>query len=396
MAILAASGVWVGAWLTVPDLDIPVLLKASSLVLLGAALLGMWLVQRAAGRDRLGIALILEVVEARLFSHRTGRAVCLPPGQQLAPGIVGLIEAVVDRMLRWKIPFFGSTERSAGYEAAMRQDQADVQMLVSTVYQDADLVAETSAELQASWDGISSGSRQADATCRAAEVSINQVIERVTSLTGAVGATTAEVQRVTASAIALADSAFAGQRSVAGLDDHTATLVVAVEQMEQSLKQLGNLAQSAAMEAAGGGESAQALAPIVLGIRDLAGGTLAALAAIQAEVGIISGQAANASVLAQDVCERVKVHHELGLGLSSAVRQQGLEIAGILRMLDAASSGFLALRASVEAVTRHGSASLAGSDTLRAAAARLPGHADAMARILRELPDLVSSRRSDV
>jgi hypothetical protein len=105
----------------------------------------------------------------------------------------------------------------------------------------------------------------------------------------------------------------------------------------------------------------------------------------------MSSQAAEASAAAQEICEQVKAHHELGLALSHAVRQQGQEIAGILHILDAARSGIVTLRASVQAVTRHGTARLAKSDSLREAAARLPGHADAMARILRDLPDLVPS-----
>jgi methyl-accepting chemotaxis protein len=395
LAILAGASIWVGAWLTGPNLDIARLLWVSSAVMLGAALIGTWLVNRAAGWERLGIALILGAVEERLFQHRTSRAVRLAPAETQAPGIAGLIEGLVYRVQRWKTPGSGSPEQGAAITAALRHANAEAQVIVSSLYMDADVLAETAGEMAAGLQGIASAGQQADQACGAAEASISQVIDRVTQLTAAVGATTAEVRRVSASALALSDRAFAAQRSVAGLDDHTAKLVVTIERMEDALKRMGNLGQSAAIEAARSGDAAQAFAPIVSGIQELTRGTLAALGSLQRELGAMSGQAAEASLLAQDICEKVKAHHELGLGLSYAVRQQGEEIAGILQALDESRSGFVTLRASVEAVTRGGSARLAGSEALREAAARLPSHADAMVRLLRDLPDCVPSQGFD-
>ena len=70
-----------------------------------------------------------------------------------------------------------------------------------------------------------------------------------------------------------------------------------------------------------------------------------------------------------------------------AVAQQGEEIAALLRTLDEAQSGFMMLRASVDAVSRHGSAGAAKTETLRKAALRLPAHAESLASILRGIPD---------
>lgn len=395
LAILAAGSVWVGGWMTAPDLDIPRLLGVSSTVLLCAAGMGMWLMNRAAGWERLGIALALRAVEERLFHDRSSRAVRLAPAETEAPGIAGLIEAFVYRVQRWKTPGYGASEREAINEVALRLGRADAQKIVSALYQDAEVLGETAGDMADGLQAVAAAGQQAHQACGAAEGSISQVIELVARLTGAVGATTAEVQRVSATAMALSDRAFAGQRSLAGLDDHTARLVVAIEQIEDALKRMGNLGQSAAIEAARSGEAAQALAPITSGIQELSRGTLAALCSLQGEVGAMSSQAAEASLLVQEICEKVKAHHELGLGLSCAVRQQGEEIAGILQALDESRSGFATLRASVEAVTRGGTARLAGTETLREAAARLPGHADAMARILRDLPDCVPSPEFD-
>lgn len=388
LAILAAVSVWLGAWLTAPFLDIPVVVIASCGMLLIAAGAGVLLMGYASGWERLRIVLMWRAVEERLFGIASRRAVRLAPSDSVAPGIAGLVEALIERLQARKTP---AHRGGATSDDAFRNSYAEGQLVVSSLYLDADLLAEASSEIQASAEGLSSECLGADKACEGAEASVSQVIERVTALTGAVGATTAEVQRVSASAIALSDRAFAGQRSVAGLDDHTATLMVAIERVEEALGRMGHLAHSASVEAARGGEGAAGLAPIVTGIQALAAGTRAAIHALQTDVAAMSSQAAEASATAQEICEQVKAHHELGLALSHAVRQQGQEIAGILHILDAARSGIVTLRASVQAVTRHGTARLAKSDSLRETAARLPGHADAMARILRDLPDLVPS-----
>jgi hypothetical protein len=392
MAIMAAACMWWGAWLTGADIDISRLLGASSTVLLCAAMLGMWLMNRVAGWERLGIAAILGAVEERLFQHRNSRAVRLASAQTEAPGIAGLVDALIYRVQRWERPVLGYPDQGAAYDAALRQGRAEAQLIVSALYQDADVLAETAADVTDDLLGLASAGQQAGQACETSEVSINQVIERVKSLTGTVDAMTAEVRRVSASAIVLSDRALAAHRSVTGLDDRTATLLVGIEQMGDALKRIGNLGQSVAFEAARSGAAAIAFAPIVSGIQELSRGTVASLASLQGEVAVMCDQAAEASLLAQDLCEKVRVHHELGLALSCALRQQGEEIAGILHALDESHSGFVTLRASVEAVTLSGAARQARSKTLREVAARLPGHADAMVRVLRDLPDCVFSR----
>ncbi len=395
LAILSAACVWLGAGLTGAAPDIPRLLRVSSLVLLCAAVAGMWLTNRAAGWERMGIAQLLEGFERRLFQYRRKKAVRLAPAETAASGIAGLIEALFENVQRWKAPAFGAAERVAVYDAALRLGRGEAQEIVSALYQDADVLVETAGDVADGLHGIASAGQHAGQACERAEVSINQVIERVTSLTGAVAATTAQAQRVSASAIALSDRAFAGQHSVVALDDHAARLVAAIRTMEDEVKRMGNLGESAAIEAERSGDAAHALAPIVSGIQELSRGTLAALGGLQDEVAGMSARAAEASLLAYDMCESVKTQHELGMALSCAVRQQGEEIAGILQALDESRSGFVALRASVSAVTRSGAARLAGSETLRGAAARMPGHADAMVRVLRDMPDHVPTQGFD-
>ena len=78
--------------------------------------------------------------------------------------------------------------------------------------------------------------------------------------------------------------------------------------------------------------------------------------------------------------------------MSRAVDQQGEEIARILKGIYEARSGFAALRAGVDAVSRAGGNRSQAVATLRLAAGNLPTHADAVASLLRDMPDFRPSR----
>jgi len=389
--ILAGAAVWIGGWRDGPDLDAVYLLRASSLVMLAGALLGLWLMQLAAGWQRLGAALILQAVERKLAQQPRAQAVFLQPEQMAAGGIAGLVQALVWRVRRLNGTLPAPSEPAASYEAALREGRKEAQQVVSSLYQDAVILEEASGEIETASDRLAEDARAADMEAAATATRMNQAADQVVALTGAVRTTTDEVKRMTASAVDLAEQAFAGHRFVADLDDRTAALVVKAGQIEDLLTALGSLGRSAAVEAARIGEAGQPFAPIAADLQEVACSAQAAIKAMQSEVSAMSVLVADMGRTAQEICDRVKAQQELGLALSYAVNQQADEIAGVLRTIDALRSGFVTLRASVEAVSQRGSTRLAKSDTLREAAGRLPAQADTIARILRDLPDFAPS-----
>jgi hypothetical protein len=395
LAILAAAAVWLGAWLSGTASDVAGLTKASSAVLLAAALMGMALIKTVSGWERFGSVMILEAIGRRLAMYPPGRAVRLPPEQTPAIGIAGLIEALVWRVRRLNASPSDLAIPSDSYEAALHEGRAQAQQIVSAMYQDADTLSEASCEFETLGQHLDAGGRQAGAACAATESAIIRTEQHLIALTGAVTATTAELRRLTGAAVTLSDQAFAGQRGVAAMEDSSTRLLAGIEQIEGLVKRLGTAGQSAAAGAERSGDDTATLAPLAAGIQDVALSTLAATAALRDEAAGMSAQVAAALRTAQEICSWVIAQHDLGLALSHAVSQQGEEIAGILRSLEEARSGFVTLRASVDAVTRIASTRLATTAAVREAAGRIPSHADAMAAILRNLPDFSPSSQLD-
>jgi hypothetical protein len=394
LAVTATAGVWAGAWLSragtgMTGDEIVLVTKLSCMILLCAALGGIWLMQEAAGWPRLAASLMLDAIGRRLSFHAGSRAVHLAPEETPARGIAGLIEAVAARFRRLNGRSAYPGEPSDMYVDSLREGRIQAQQIVRALYSDADLLCDVSGEIEAAGGRLIEGVRVVSAACDGTEAAIANVADQVVALTGAVGATTAEVRRASAMAVGMSERAFSSHRYVAGLDDTAAAMVMRTEQIEQLLQRIGALGQSASIEAARSGEAGQALAPIAASLQEVACASIAAIAAMQKEVAGMASEALAATRQTQELCEQVKVHHEIGLNLAQAVSQQGEAIAGILQTLDTARSGFVTLRAGVEAVSRQGSGRLAKAGALRDAASRLPSQADAVAAILRDIPDLV-------
>jgi hypothetical protein len=396
LAILAAASTWLGAWLNGPAIDVVALTKASGVVLLAASLLGLGLIKIAAGWERLGTAIIIEAVGRQLRMLPMARAVRLAPEETPARGIGGLVEALVWRVQRLSAAPPARAAPGDAYDVALREGRAQAQQIVKALYQDADTLSLASEEIDTVAERLDADGRAAGEAGVATESAFSRTERHLISLTRAVSATTAELRRVTQSAVTLSELAFTGQRRVGDLDDGTARLIIGIETIEFQVKRAGHLAQSAASEVANGGDPGAALALITAGIQEMAQATLASTAKLQADTAAMSGQVADAMRTAQEICEWVTAQHDIGLALSDAVGKQGQEISAIMRTLEEARSGFVTLRASVDAVTRFGVAHLATTGAVREAAGRLPSHADAVAAIMRDMPEFSPSSRFDL
>jgi hypothetical protein len=101
----------------------------------------------------------------------------------------------------------------------------------------------------------------------------------------------------------------------------------------------------------------------------------------------ITAETAEATRRVAEIDAMVQSQHEAGTAMSRAVDQQGEEIGRLLKDIYEARSGFAALRAGVDAVSRAGATRTQSAAALRDAAGKLPTHADAVASLLRDIPD---------
>ncbi len=390
MALVAAGGVWAGALLAATGpggagLDIVMATKLSCAALLLVALAGMWLIARTAEVPRLAFSLLCDLLAQRFSGRSQRRAVMLPAAhRRAAPGLLGLLAR------RWRgraAPPIAPDAQAALGNAALRDCRTQARDLSGVLAQEAGRLAEMSAEIEAGGDRLAADTARAGEACAVTQAALAHVTDRIVALTGAVSATTGELQRAAGLGASLADQAMAGQQRIAGLDDRSAGLLVAVEQIEALLQRVGKLARATAMAAARGGAPAQAFCELAASIQEAACGALAALARMGEDIAEMGRQTGEAARAASEISARVSRHHELGLALAHAVGQQAEAIASIIRQLDEAQSGFVTLRACVEAVSRHGPARLARAEALREAAARLPVQAEGLAALLRAVPD---------
>jgi hypothetical protein len=380
LALLAAAGVWAGATLSGPQGDMVAVAKVSCVVLLITALTGMWLIERSAEMPRLGVTLLIESLRHRWDRRAARRAVALSPKETPARGLAGLLEGFSSWLNR-----LGETP--APVQEAAPDRHVEAQRLVAALYQEADSLSDTSNDIEESGRRLLGDVGGAEHACNQTQSALSRMTDRVVALTGAVSRTTAEAERVSAAGVELSELAFKSQQKIAVLDDRTASLLADIEHIERLLGRVGGLTESTYITGSRLGERGTPVVTLALELRDLGATALASILGIEATLAEMGSQAAAATKAAEQIGTRVHAQHELGLGLSHAVLQQSAEIAEIMRMLDEAQAGCLTLRASVEAVTRHGLARSVQTAKLREAAGRLPTHADNVASVLRGIPD---------
>ena len=382
LGIVAAGGVWAGAHFAGQQADVVAVAKVSCAVLLVTALTGMWIIERSAEMPRLWITGFVESWRRRMDMRSLQRAVTLSPRETPARGVAGLLEG-----------FSGWLDRvgEPGYEAPAEELIADrrseAQRLVAALYREADSLCDTSNDIEESGRRLLGDLGSAEGACDQTQSALSRLTDRVAALTAAVGTTTLQVDQMKTVSVTLADLAFASQRKMATLDERAASLSADIEGVGRLLGRVGGLTEAAYITGSRLGEQGTPVVTLALELRELAALALTAIDGIGASLAEMTSQAAAAARTGQDIDARVQLQHELGLGLAHAVSQQGAEIADIIRMIDEAQQGFLTLRASVEAVTRHGMSRSVQTTRLREAAARLPTHADNMASVLRGLPD---------
>ena len=146
----------------------------------------------------------------------------------------------------------------------------------------------------------------------------------------------------------------------------------------------GACGREASAQAASG---APVSADLAANLLEMASCADAALTTMLVAVTGLRTEAVAANRRIADLSALLQGQHELGDTLGQAVEQQGEQIAQMLGLVQEAHSGFAAVQAGMDAISRRNSAQLASAEALRGSISRLPGHADTIAGILRGIPD---------
>ena len=381
VAVLAALGVWLGAYVLDSRSDPFEVMKLSCCALLAPSLLGGWLTRKVAREPGRLVGDLYTIVQDQLA--QPGPFAVPQPARDGIAGVAGLIVDLVRRTRR-----LGRTEQLAN---AMRQ----------TIFTGRAQSASVAVELRQEAAALTEAAMQIDATgaCIVREMAANadslalgdmalrRAADAIDALTGRVNKNMAAMEEVTRTAVRLADIAHATHKAVAEHDVRSTHLSTALDQIGQAMHTASRLLDEAARRDAAETGGAAESSLLTHEMQVAAGRFQPALAAAQAVVHDLVSETSAANRRALETGEMVANLHARGQAVGHAVQQQAEDVSVILTYLYEARSGFAMLRDSVDAVAHAGATRANAAARMREAALRLPSQAERMAEILRGIPD---------
>jgi methyl-accepting chemotaxis protein len=361
------------------------------LALLACAAVGVWAQDMMAQCQRGEMARIyaaaLQGVRDRGVEDRAREPTRLEAfGLSLAALVDGVRVAVLgqDTLGRW------ATDMRTAIVARQRACEA----LAARMGEDAHVLAAAAA-----------GSRQAEVDLRQSLGAVRGHAENAAAATGgladdveklanAVRTVTAQSGRATEIASRMSEAAFTTQRRVAALAEGTTGLIRCVDQVQSVLHRAEMLALNASIEAARVGEDGRGFAVVAAEVKILAQAGTHALETMLESVRGLQNEVSEITVRVQGISEVVQTQHEFGHALSHAAMLQSDAVSLVLQRVSVAHGEMKTLNAEMDNFrmpdTRLG-AGLAAEQAVE----RLPGYAEAMAQILRGLPDFGKATGAD-
>ncbi len=387
-ALLLAFGAW-GLTSSLLSPSCPWLaVKIGCGVLLAVSLLGLWLKRKALQAPQLETTGIYQAVLRRMAD--SGGAIRNAPAEGGYAGLTGLIGDLASLLHRMQAGRAKLEADLAAGHSASRKGRQQAQRIARAMSKDAETLSDAAARVDFTGLHLVREAAGAARSLEMADTAVARAIDGISAVAASVRATTSGAQQMTAAAVQMAEIAHTTHRCVADLDDKTAKLVLALDSIEQVL-QVATARQASSIGVAENEVLNPSLASIALEWQEVAGGCQPVLGEAGAAMRDLIAHTVDAHRRTMEIADLVAANHEIGRAVSHAVERQGQEIARILTELYESRPGFATLRAGVEAVTLACATSTEAADTLRQSAKVLPAQAEALANILRSLPDLPAS-----
>jgi methyl-accepting chemotaxis protein len=268
------------------------------------------------------------------------------------------------------------------------------QTVVASMAEDAHAIAsaaEGSREVERSF---SESLREVRGRAASAENATAGLADEAEALASAVRAVTVQTERVTAIAIRLAESTFATQRSVSGINESSSAMQAAADQIHDVLQRTEMVGMNASIEAARAGDAGRGFAVVATEVKDLAQAGGSALESMLATIHALKQQAGQMCERIQEIADIVQAQHDFGHALSHAAMLQSDAVGRVLSQISAAQSDVQGLHSQVRDLALPTTDRLGVTRAAQQAVERLPGYADAMAQILRGLPDFSSLEKA--
>ncbi len=259
------------------------------------------------------------------------------------------------------------------------------QRLAAGMTEDAHVIAEAADETRRGDANIGHRLLLVQGHAGAALTATDAVAHEAAMLADAVRAVTARTEQATALASRLSTSTFDTQRGIAAMAEATVSLCQAAEVMSQVLFR----AEGGCAEAAG--DRAQGKAALAT-MRDLAVAGRTALDPMMTTVHELRLQSGEIAKRVQEISDIVQAQHEFGHALSHAALLQADAVGRLLQQLGTAQGEVRTLHGELHGMELPEKRLGTGANAQKAVE-RLPGYADAMAQILKGLPELNKERK---
>ncbi len=369
-SLIGVAGTTGGALLAVNGYGPFPLLGACSAVMLVTACLGRFAQESVIRFQRGELARVyasaMQAPQRAVFERRTGPTRM----EALNQSVIDMLESVRlkvtggDHVRLWAMAMRRAldsrAETSRALAAALGEDAHAIAAAAATARRaEADISAEA-GEL------FDHAGRAVEATAFMAE--------EADALATSVRVVTAQIRKTAVFASDLAHGAISAQRDAASVTDMTAGLIDAAEQLRAILQR--------AQAAGGAGSDAATMAEEMT---SLAAAGQAALDAMMQTARRLKADAETMAITVSVMNDTVQAQGTLGQALSESAVQQSEAITRLVRKAGSARGEIVALQERAGGMERRDLGLGAGS-AARRAVERLPDHAEAVAKILRDLP----------
>jgi methyl-accepting chemotaxis protein len=382
--LVAVAGTAAGAALAARGSGWPALLATASVALLLCALLGIWaqdlVVRFQRGEVAMVYATALQGPRRALADRRMREATRM---ESLTLSMSDLVDSI-------RVAVFGR-DRLTGWAIKMRQELGErastSEAVASALWEDAHAIAaaanatrraeaEITADIGEMWQHASLAS-EATGNMAAEAEQLAEAVRHVTTQTGQAATLAAR----------LADHAVAAQSGVAAVTSVADNLGKAADQVKAVLQRAEMLGINAGIEAARAGETGRGFAVVAAEVKNLATSGQAALDAMLQVVRGLRAEATCMREMIESMDGTIQAQNLLGHKLADAASHQIEAVGRVVHLVQTAHGEIKGLRDRAQTLETRDLGMGTGL-AARKAVERLPEHAEAVAQILRNLPEL--------
>jgi methyl-accepting chemotaxis protein len=380
--VCAAAGTAAGAFLGAHGYGWAPVLGAASFLLLICALTGLWtqelVLQFQRGEVAMVYATALTGPRRAVFDRRGPR-----PGRMESLGL-----AMGDVLDAFRMTLLGREpvrRYAADMQRAIESRTKQAAALAALLGEDAHTIAAAATAARRAEQAFGTGVTELWQRADLAADTSGMMVKEAHALAESVRDVTAHITQASVLAAKLADTAFAAQRGVVAMSDVAGTLSHAADQVKAVLQRAEMLGINAGIEAARAGEQGRGFAVVAAEVKALAHAGQTALDGMLQVVRGLRTEAASMHKTIEVMGDTVQAQTTVGQSLADAASYQIQSVTRVVQQVDAATIEIVALRDRARAVDVH-ELGLSGGPAARRAVERLPDHAEAVAKILRDLP----------